>query len=441
MSPPESGGGPGPVPPARPAAEKPLRIPDGPRHQPYPFSELHPTDLLGAFFLCGLAFLAVAAIAALVDAAAPWNHGRWLALHLAFFGGVSQLILGATQFFAGAFLATDPPSRRLVRTQLGFWNGGTILLAVAVPADLAAPVWIAVAALTVGLGAWVRGLASIRRRSLNRNPWATRWYEAAGVFFIAGIVAGTLLATGNVWAHGYLTGAHMALNLGGWFGAAIVGTLHTFYPTLTRTRLRFPRLQPPAFLLWTIGIGALAIGYGFALEPLVQAGWAGLAASSALLLANIVACRMASSTELSLAARAVGAAQLFLPAALVVLAAGSFTDGSVFSPAGRMRAAAGILLIAGWVGLTVAGSLIHLLFTLLRARDHRRPRPRKQPVADPAVVALTVAGISGLAICRLAGADGVAPVFGLAMLAGYLVLAVRIALLGFGVLREARPSL
>ena len=34
----------------------------------------------------------------------------------------------------------------------------------------------------------------------------------------------------------------MALNLAGWFGAAIVGTLHTFYPSLTQTQLRLPTL-------------------------------------------------------------------------------------------------------------------------------------------------------------------------------------------------------
>ena len=74
-----------------------------------------------------------AAVAGSIQAIAPWPWGRWLALHLAFVGGVSQLVLGASQFFAGAFLATDPPPRRLVRGQLLAWNAGAILLALGDP--------------------------------------------------------------------------------------------------------------------------------------------------------------------------------------------------------------------------------------------------------------------------------------------------------------------
>lgn len=438
MSPPAPGA-PGGGRPGEPATERPLRIPDGPRHQPYPFSELHPTDVIGAFFLCGLAFLAASAIAGVVEAVAPWARGHWLALHLAFFGGVSQLILGATQFFAGAFLATDPPPRRLVRTQLIAWNVGAVLLAAAVPLRFGALVWIAVALLATGLVAWARALADLRRRSLNRNPWATRWYEAAAAFLVPGMIAGTLLATGTGWSHGYLTGAHMALNLGGWFGAAIVGTLHTFYPTLTRTRLRFPRLQPPAFWLWCGGVAVLAGGYAFGGHWPVAAGWLLLIASALLLLVNVAACRAASRAGLSLAARLVGAGQLFLPAGLVVLAVAAVGDGSVFSPAGETRAAAGTLLVAGWIGLTVAGSLLHLLVTLVRARDHRRPRPANRPVADRALVMLLLAGAAGLPVCELAGADGAVPVFRVVLALGYLVLGTRIAALGLKVLVEARP--
>jgi len=70
-----------------------------------------------AFLLCGVVWLVVAGgtgIWALVTD----SHGlRWLALHFAFVGGVSQLILGAGQFFVCAFLATDPPSRATVRAR------------------------------------------------------------------------------------------------------------------------------------------------------------------------------------------------------------------------------------------------------------------------------------------------------------------------------------
>jgi hypothetical protein len=58
---------------------------------------------------------------------------RWLALHLLFLGGISQLVLGAGQFFVCAFLVTDPPPRRLIAAEVGAWNAGTVLVAVGVP--------------------------------------------------------------------------------------------------------------------------------------------------------------------------------------------------------------------------------------------------------------------------------------------------------------------
>lgn len=93
------------------------------RARPRPAAGLRPTDLVGAFFIAGIGMLAAAIVAGVLNAVDPWPWGRWLALHLAFVGGVSQLILGASQFFSGAFLATDPPSRGLIvrSSPLGTW--------------------------------------------------------------------------------------------------------------------------------------------------------------------------------------------------------------------------------------------------------------------------------------------------------------------------------
>jgi len=422
--------GPGP---ARPAP----RMPTPRAHHR---GDMRPTDVLGAFFLCGLAFLAAAIVGGAIQALAPWDWGRWLALHLAFFGGVSQLVLGASQFFAGAFLATDPPPRRLVRAQLACWNGGALLLAVAVPARSAALTWVAVGLLVAGLAAWAAALGVMRRRSLGKNPWATRWYQAAAGFFAFGIAAGALLSTGVAWPHGYLLGAHMVLNLAGWFGAAIVGTLHTFYPSLTQTTLRFPRLQPVAFWLWSAGVAALAVGYAWAVGPLAVAGWIVLAAAAMALLVNVVACRLASEATLSLAARVVGAAQAFLPAGIVVLAVAAVVDGPVWSLAGSTRVAAGTLLVAGWVGLTVIGSLLHLLAIVVRVRNFPRPMPRARPRLDVAVTVLAAVGAGALAACQLLDAEVPGRLATVVLLAAYAFLAVKVALLGLGVARHARPE-
>lgn len=429
--------------PAAPAATAPR--PGGRcRHRAAPIraGDLRPTDVVGAFFVCGIAFLLAAAVAAIVQAVAPWSWGRWLALHLAFVGGVSPLVLGASQFFVGAFLATDPPPRRLVRAQLAAWNLGAIGLAIAVPTAAGAGIWIAVGLLVAALVLWGAAIAAMWRRSLRRSPWAAAWYVSAALFLGLGVIAGSLLAHGVLWTHGNLLGAHMSLNLAGWFGASIVGTLHTFYPSLTQTQLRHPRLQGLAFVAWSGGVAALAVGYAWALDPLAIAGWLALCLGAVALLANVAASLRAAVRPLSLAARLVGAAQPFLLAALVVATVAALDHGPSQALFGGTRATVGTLLVAGWIGLTVLGSLLHLLAVVVRVRGGfaaRMPAPR--PRLDGIVAALAMLAVAALAVAQEGDLGALHAPAKWLLVAVYAVLAVRVAQLAARVLLRARPSI
>jgi len=361
---------------------------------------LRPSDLLAVFFAAGIGFLLAGAVVAAVSAATGWEHGHWLALHLVFVGGISQLVLGAGQFFAGAFLATDPPSRWLVRLQLATWNAGTLLVAAGVPGDVAVATIAGAVLLAAGLASFLLGLEGLRKRSLQRAPWAVRWYEACACFLGVGVLAGVLLATRAQWPWGSLVGAHMALNLAGWFGTAIVGTLHTFFPSLTQTQLRFARLQRPTFAAWTLGTGALAAGFGFAAKPLVLAGWLALILAAALLCANLIASLRATSAGLSLPARLLTLAQGCLVLGLAVALADALTGSALAPPLASTRMALAALLLPGWLGLTVLGSLLHLLGVLARVRDFRQPLPAPEPVRDRSLVAIAAGGVLGLAVAR-----------------------------------------
>ncbi|MQA76332.1 MAG: hypothetical protein GEU88_18730 [Solirubrobacterales bacterium] len=396
---------------------------------------------MGAFFVCGIAFLAAGAAARIANAVGDWPWGRWLALHLAFVGGVSQLVIGASQFFAGAFLATDPPPRALVRAQLASWNVGAIVLAVAVPARAAAPTWIAVGVLLAGLGLYAVAMVAMRRRSLRRAPWATRWYAAGAGFLALGIVAGALLARGVAWVHGDLLAAHMALNLAGWFGAAIVGTLHTFYPSLTQTPLRHPRLQGVALAGWAGGVLSLALGYGWSLEWLALAGWLALVLAGLALSVNVAASVRAAPRPLSLPARVVGLAQLFLLAGLLLAAATAIDAGPAHALAGSTRAAVGTLLVAGWIGLTVLGSLLHLLAVVVRVRDFSSAMPIPRPGRDRLLALLAALGVTGLALSQLAALAGWRVPATIVLLGVYVLLGGRVGMLAARVLIRARPSI
>lgn len=402
---------------------------------------LRPSDLLAAFFGLGIAFLLSAAVVAVIYAVGGWTPGRWLALHLAFVGGVSQLVLGASQFFVGAFLATTPPRRALVRGQLMAWNVGAVLVAAGVtwryePATDAGAVL-----LLLGLLLLAAGLRSMQRRSLQRVRWAARWYYACAAFLALGVIAGVLLARGAASPLGSLLGAHLALNVAGWFGTAIVGTLHTFYPSLTQTRLRFPRLQPPAFAAWVSGTAALAAGYGFGTAWLAVAGWVGLTLGGALLAINLLASTRQAPSPLSLPARLVAVGQCFLVAGLLVGLVAALGQAPQAPVTGAERSAVAVLLLAGWLGMTVLGSLLHLLSVLVRVRDLTRALPQPSQIRDGTLAALAAAGVLGVAAARLLSLEPLAAPAAGAVILAYLLLMGRVVILAARALRHGAPGI
>ena len=404
---------------------------------------VRPSDLLVAFFACGTAALLLAAVIAVAGALAGAPDARWLALHLAFLGGVSQLVLGAAQFFVCAFLATEPPSRRHVRAELGLWNAGVVAIAVGVPADVTALTAAGGTLVLAALAVFAHALRQMRRRSLQRAPWAARWYLAAAGFLAAGATLGPLMAAGVAWSHGSLLGAHLALNLGGWFGTAIVGTLHTFYPSLTGTRLRWPRLQPPAFALWCGGVTALAAGAAAGVAVVAVAGWALLLAAACLLTANLLASALLA-TQQSQPGLIVGAAQLLLPSALVAGAVFTAWHGPAAALVGEDRIVVATLAVGGWIGLTVLGSLLHLLGLMRRVRAGFRPlaaapapvtaRRRPPPALAPVVAVLAV---DGLVTGRLLELGGLTAAAGAVLASIYVLFGTRVLLAAVGAVRAA----
>jgi nitrite reductase (NO-forming) len=384
--------------PTRPGRRcTPRRIdPQGPR----------PSDLLAAFFTAALAMLAVSALAVVADAAGADPRLHWLALHLALLGGVSQLVLGAGQFFVCAFLATTPPSRRLVGAQLAVWNVGTLAVAIGVPLKVDAVVDGGAVLVAGGLVLYLASLSAMQRRSLQQARWAVRWYQASASCLVVGVLVGAVLAGGLVWTHGSLLGAHLALNIAGWLGTAIVGTLHTFFPSLTATQLRFGRLQGPTFVLWLLGVVELTLAAAFAVDALAVLAWLQLSVAGVLLAVNLLASLRTSTAPLSLPTRLVALGQAFLPAGLVLALVATISDGAAGPLASGVRPALAILLVGGWIALTVAGSLLHLLSVLARVRHFTLSMPRSHPARDRAVAALAGLSVVVWAVAQVPGTDG-----------------------------------
>jgi nitrite reductase (NO-forming) len=351
-----------------------------------------------------------------------------------FLGGVSQLVLGADQFFTCAFLATDPPPRMLVRAQIAVWNGGTVLVAVGEPTGSAPLVEAGAALIGAGLVLFAAALARMNRRSLQRAPWALRWYQASAVCLGVGALLGVLMATGAAWTDGSLLGAHLAFNLAGWFGAAIVGTLHTFFPSLTQTQLPRPRLQRPTYTLWLIGVFALAGGMAFGALAIVVLGWVGLMLAALLMAVNLGGCLRGAPVRVALPARLLAFAHGFLIAGLVVALETTALHGIGAPFAGRARTTVATLLLAGWLGLTVTGSLLHLLAILGRIRSFARPVPAGKPRRDRALAGAAALAVIALSVVQATGARTLVVPAAALLLAVAAFLGARVVALAIGAL-------
>lgn len=317
-------------------------------------------------------------------------------------GGISQLVLGAGQFFVCAFLATDPPPRQLIAAQLATWNVGTVLVAVGVPTGVSVLVEAGGGLIAAGLVLFAVALRWMERHSLQHAPWALRWYQASAACLGLGALIGVLMARGTSWSHGDLLGAHLALNLAGWLGTAIIGTLHTFFPSLTQTQLRFPRLQRPTYILWLLGVIELAIGAAFTSGAVLAAGWTELLTAAALLCANLLASLRIAPRPLVLPARLLALAQTFLLAGLAIALAATMRAGVNGPFTGTWRQVLAVLLVAGWIGLTVTGALLHLLTILARIRRFTLAMPRPQPTLDRLITTGAASAVILLALSKTA---------------------------------------
>ncbi|MGZ8736180.1 MAG: multicopper oxidase domain-containing protein, partial [Nocardioides sp.] len=163
---------------------------------------------------------------------------RWLMIHLLLLGAVSHSILVWSQHFADALLHTSPlpGDARERSTRLLLLNGGVALVVAGVLGD----VWPVTAAGAAGVaaGAGWHAVALVRqmRRALPARFGTTvRYYVAASCMLPVGAYFGVLMARGiGDPLHVQMMLAHAAVNLLGWMGLTVVGTLVTLWPTMLR---------------------------------------------------------------------------------------------------------------------------------------------------------------------------------------------------------------
>ena len=288
---------------------------------------------------------------------------RWLLIHLVLLGAGSHSILVWSRHFADALLHTPPRpgDRRVQSVRLGLLNAGVALVLVGVstvvwPVTVAGASAVAVAVLWHGAD-----LARQVRRALpGRFRSTVRYYVAAACFLPVGATLGTLLARGS-GDDDRLTMAHAVINVFGWIGLPVLGTLVTLWPTMLRTRIADDAERTASRALPVL-VAAIVVAAGGALSGvraiavLGLAGYLiGLAMVGVVLVGTARTKPPAAFPTWSVAAGLVWLGGCLLATTVMVATAGSWSDA-----ADRFRWLTPFLA-AGFAAQVLFGALSYLV--------------------------------------------------------------------------------
>lgn len=158
-------------------------------------------------------------------------------IHLLLLGAATHAILVWSQYFSFALLRSRASmrDRKLQNVRLILANGGALFVVCGVPLRLS-PLTVLGATLLISAATW--HAASIVKRARRSLPGmfgrTVRFYIVSAGFLALGALLGALMAIlGGGAGLGF---AHALVNLLGWIGLTVAGTLVTFWPTVLHTR-------------------------------------------------------------------------------------------------------------------------------------------------------------------------------------------------------------
>ena len=293
----------------------------------------------------------------------------WLLVHLLVLGAASTAILIWSWHFTAAVLRMpDSVTRRGQVARLAGFTGG----AVTVVAGMMTGLWTLLlaggllVAATAGWHAWSL-LQRLRRALPSRFGVTVRFYIAAGLLLPLGVALGVAMGHGDLpdALHARFLVAHALLNLLGWIGLTVIGTLVTLWPTMLRTRIadRAERTARRILPVLLVGLGVAAGGALSGLLLLTAGGvliyLAGVLVAGA---PHVDEARRKAPVEFSTAS--VLAGMTWLAGCLILLAASIGTATDWTQAADRVGWVT-VPLLAGFVAQVLLGSLTYLLPVVL----------------------------------------------------------------------------
>jgi len=223
----------------------------------------------------------LAAVVATTLARSHVPDSSWLLVHLLLLGAVTNAIFVWSAHFADALLRgrATSRSRRWQAIRLLVLNIGVVTVITGVVSAQ----WTLTVAGSVVVGAAAATHATVlalqaRSALPSRFGSTVRYYVCASLALPIGAGLGATLAHGvaGPW-HGRLVVAHVVLNVLGWIGLTVMGTLVTLWPTMLRTRIAqdAERIALQALPVLVGSLGITVAGAVAGLQSMAAVGAAG----------------------------------------------------------------------------------------------------------------------------------------------------------------------
>ncbi|GAA4114670.1 cbb3-type cytochrome c oxidase subunit I [Enteractinococcus coprophilus] len=286
----------------------------------------------GAWFMRDIPVILWLAAAILIALLSPvFGSSRWLVVHLIALGGFTHSIMVWSVYFANALLKTkDVDPRSIQNIRLTLLQVGILAVVIGVPSLQG---WLTILGAVIISGVIIWHAATLLHRLRIALPGrfriSIRYYLVAAAFVPIGALFGVLLARGlpGDW-HGKLLVAHTMVNLLGWVGLSIFGTLITLWPTMLRTKMADDAERTSIRALPVLAVGLMTI----MISPLVDLTWLGVVGVGVYLTGTLITYRPMLQAARGRAPHSfptfsASAALLWLPVALVTLAVKMLFDG------------------------------------------------------------------------------------------------------------------
>jgi nitrite reductase (NO-forming) len=327
----------------------------------------------------------------------------WLPVHLLLLGAVSNAILIWSAYFTNAFLRTSDDGRPGQARRLAAFNVGAVGVVEGVVHD--APAMVAAgAALIVAVVVWhVVWLVGRLRASLPaRFSGTVRYYVAASLLLAVGVGLGVARQreVGDEALGDRIVVAHLTLNVVGWIGLTVLGTLVTLWPTMLRTQMPADAERPPIRALPVLVIALLVSVAGVLVDLRVVAALGLVLFVGALVPASKpLLDETRGKPPYDFATRAVAAAAVWFVAALAALAIAEIVSADWEIALGHIESRVLPMLVLGFALQTVLGALTYLAPVVLGGGPSaaRRNIARVELWGSVRVAAFNVALVVGVA--------------------------------------------